>query len=212
LEENFDGDTEWIIGFPDDDCTYAEGTIDAVKSHFTQAIDVLCIPYGPTPALVDRKRFPEESAPIGARSALVSVASAGLFIRVRESRPLRFNEKLGVGALLGSCEDVDVVLQLIKVGATVRYEPSPVVCHPYGAEGQTFRQAGRLALLAARSEDFAGFPIALVRALTGLVIRAVRRPASISAILAAVTLGLHPASIRAVKQQSIWALESTNDL
>jgi N-acetylglucosaminyldiphosphoundecaprenol N-acetyl-beta-D-mannosaminyltransferase len=140
---------ERIVGFPDDDCRYEPGLLDAVAREFArdETRAIVCVPFGPTPESVDRQRFPSSARTLRPLDVLTLVASAGLFISaalLEADEP--FNETLGVGAEAASGEEIDLVLRLLARRQVAVYVPQPVVLHPYANEARPERVAGRYAV------------------------------------------------------------------
>jgi glycosyltransferase involved in cell wall biosynthesis len=58
------------------------------------------------------------------------VNSNGLICKSSFFHDIKFDEKMGVGAYYGSCEEVDFTLKVLQKGGLVTYEPSLKIVHP----------------------------------------------------------------------------------
>ena len=120
-----------IIGFPDDDCWYADDVLTRVARFFCRNNDVglLCGIYS-EPDRVN-EHFPTRSVTLTPRNVFDRVCSVGLFIRrdlVNESE-LYFDEALGAGSGLPAGEEHDLAMRLLAAGTPGLYCPSLVVYH-----------------------------------------------------------------------------------
>jgi len=122
-----------IVGFPDDDCVYPDGTLALVDRAFREdpTLGVLTGPAAAPGGGLGSGRWAEGRAAISRRNAFTTVICFNLFLRrdVLE-RIGGFDEALGVGAEFGSCEENDLVIRAFSCGAVARYEPSLRVVHP----------------------------------------------------------------------------------
>lgn len=165
-------DEEWVVCFPDDDCTYPNQLIRGVDEAF-DGVDIVALPYAPSEDSVDRSRFPVEPAPLTPRFVVRSVASVGLFISGSWLRLRRFEPGLGTGTSTGAGEELDLVLRLLAQGAVGKYLPSPVVHHAYHP-ARPERLAGGVAVLALHVRSLPTLTLPLVRLLAASIWRSAR--------------------------------------
>jgi glycosyltransferase involved in cell wall biosynthesis len=123
-----------LIGFPDDDCQYLEGYLNAVDQVFTEEASIDCISGHPT-ADTDRKlgsHWQVSQTDLDSVTVLNRCQEFTLFVRRQSLRELRFNERLGVGAetLWGADEGPDFLIRLAQIGARLVYFPRLFVYHP----------------------------------------------------------------------------------
>lgn len=164
-----------VVGFPDDDCTYPVGLIDAVLTR-VRGVDFVVGRYAPDLALVDTSSFPDRCAPLDSLPLRLPVSSVGIFARLGDvNRIGGFQERLGVGATWDSGEDHDLVVRLILSGRNGRYEPAIVVNHPYGARPRWCRRSGWLGLMTAYSREDRRYAIPAARAWAALTADVVLR-------------------------------------
>jgi glycosyltransferase involved in cell wall biosynthesis len=123
-----------VVGFPDDDCWYAPGTLRRVQD-ILSADDGLC---GVTGALVDEHglrhgSFDLTSGALDTMNVFRRGTSVSMFFTRRTVDSLgMFDETLGVGALTPwqAGEDPDYLLRAIDKGLRIWYDPSLVIGHP----------------------------------------------------------------------------------
>jgi len=122
-------DLDWVC-FPDDDCWYPEGLLPRVKT-MSSKMDFML-------GVIDtgQKTFPEIPSPqlplkIDLQVALRHTASAALFVAGKMMQDFTFDERLGLGAKVGSAEDLDLALNLIVRGCQGSYSTDIRVLHPY---------------------------------------------------------------------------------
>lgn len=118
-----------IICFPDDDCEFYSDTLKQVDNAFEANID-FCLG-----RIFDRslnsnviKAWPNYSKKITPFASYFLSSSITLF--VSNSCLIFFDEKMGVGAQYGSCEDADYIYRLASSGARGWYLPIVEVWHP----------------------------------------------------------------------------------
>ena len=128
-----------VIGFPDDDCWYPPGLLDRVAEWFERNRRFAFLVGQYTEPGVSNPRFPNQPTELRWNEALRRVSSVGLFVRrdAVELTGLRFDERLGVGSLLPAAEEVDFVLNLLRLGYRGYYEPSVEVYHAIHRESNT---------------------------------------------------------------------------
>lgn len=117
-----------IVAFPDDDCLYYPDTLDKVWASF-QRNPASNLVLG---RIVDRKTgksiirdWPTQPKVVSRMNFLTHNSSITIFAK----RSLRFDERLGVGAYFGSCEDADFVYSILLRDGIATYDPSVEVWH-----------------------------------------------------------------------------------
>ncbi|MBU6499609.1 MAG: glycosyltransferase [Rhodospirillales bacterium] len=122
-----------IVGFPDDDCYYPDGVLAAVAAAFAAAPELALLSgaaHSPNGRL-GSGRWSATGGPITRANVFTTVISFNLFLRADLLRSLGgFDERLGIGAKFGSCEETELVIRAIAAGATTRYQPQLLVIHP----------------------------------------------------------------------------------
>ena len=118
-----------IIGFPDDDLTYAPDFLGRVKTKFEKN-DIFylscCVRESKS-----KKKLP--ISPISYDKEITTidifrlVTSAGLFIK---NENIKFDTMFGIGAKYGSCEEIDLAMRLKRKKKRGRYYPQLAVYHP----------------------------------------------------------------------------------
>lgn len=97
-----------IVGFPDDDCIYPDGTLEFVDRAFVHdpALGVLTGPAAAPEGGLGSGRWDAARGPIGRGNAFTTVICFNLFLRRDLLERLGgFDEALGVGAEFGACEE-----------------------------------------------------------------------------------------------------------
>jgi GT2 family glycosyltransferase len=120
-----------IIGFPDDDCLYYPDSLSKISEYFRENCDVDVV----IGRIFDRdkqcniiKNWPARETVVNKFNFYQLSSSITLFLR--EKPTLLFDERLGAGALYGSCEDPDFLYRLLKQGKKIMYTPTIEVWHP----------------------------------------------------------------------------------
>jgi len=141
---------QWL-GFPDDDCWYEPDTLERIINR-TELIDK---PQG----VICQWAEQNETHPPGllswersSRFRDFPVSSITLFLRREITLNLGgFDGRLGVGQWFGAGEETDLVLRVLRTGATVAHEPSAKIHHRIEATSDPrSRVARHSALLRAR--------------------------------------------------------------
>jgi glycosyltransferase involved in cell wall biosynthesis len=167
-----------IIGFPDDDCWYADELVQQVVAWFQENCDYdfLAVPF--TEPGVPNAMFPTVERDITYwRGGVVGVCSVGLFFRqqIVRGRNVLFAENLGAGRELMCSEETDFVFRCVHGGSRGRFVPSITVFHPIKTE---LWDCGRILQVdKARSYVFyknRTVPEAVVRLVVGLLILTAR--------------------------------------
>jgi hypothetical protein len=143
-------DDTCVVAFPDDDCTYPSGLLGEVGHVIADGIGMVCGPYGPSHAEIDRRRFPDGLRPLTPSFVMRVVSSATVFFAGSVVRAVGdFDERFGLGARLGSSEDADYVLRALEAGVSGLYSPQHVfVEHPYKSRRVNQYYVGNVAVLA----------------------------------------------------------------
>lgn len=167
-----------IIGFPDDDCWYADKLVHQVVTWFqnNREYGFLAAPF--TEPDIVNSMFPTVGRDISYwRGGVVGVCSVGLFFRQQIVRDphIFFAENLGAGRELVCSEETDFVFRCVRRGHRGRFVPSITVFHPIKAD---LRERGRILRVdKARSYVFYKnrmVPEAVVRLVVGFLLLTVR--------------------------------------
>ena len=75
------------------------------------------------------RKWPKEEIKISKFNFYTKCSSVTMFYRNGSS--LRFNEKLGAGNYLGSCEDSDILYRALKSNKNIVYKPEVQIYHPH---------------------------------------------------------------------------------
>jgi GT2 family glycosyltransferase len=122
-----------LVAFPDDDCAYPPGLLEAVARRFvaTEALDGLSVRVADGDGASDAG-WGRDAVRLTRGNVWNLVASAGVFLR-REvvERVGRFDERIGIGSSepWASGEETDFVIRALGLGARVEYDPTIVVEH-----------------------------------------------------------------------------------
>ncbi|MEE1979624.1 glycosyltransferase family 2 protein [Shewanella xiamenensis] len=123
-----------IICFPDDDCKFYPDTLLVVKDNFLKNKE--------TDAFIGRifdfdlnlniiKRWPEKCVRVNLYNFYFLSSSITLFIRNSVLMKINgFDQQLGAGEQLGSCEDPDFIYRMLKSKCEISYDPLINVWHP----------------------------------------------------------------------------------
>jgi glycosyltransferase involved in cell wall biosynthesis len=121
-----------IAAFPDDDCEYETDTLENVAGFFSQNPSYsfyTCNTRDKTGsgAILNAKTT---DADISIHNFLNVGISFTIFARISAVSPFKFDEKLGVGTLLSSGEESDLLLFLLKNNNKGRYHAGNYIYHP----------------------------------------------------------------------------------
>jgi len=122
-----------IVSFPDDDCLYPARLLDRVAATFDgdPALQILTGPAESPSGGLGSGRWREDGGTIDATTVWTSVIEFNLWLRRPVALALGgFDEAMGPGTPLGSCEGNDLVLRAVQAGHAARYEPTLRVVHP----------------------------------------------------------------------------------
>jgi glycosyltransferase involved in cell wall biosynthesis len=119
------------ILFLDDDARFNNGMADSlllsiVNSNYDI---VLCSIVDNEGALTSYTPFTEECL-VQVKSVEGRVNSNGILAKRNIVTQHQFDEKMGVGSIYGSCEEIDFVVRTIIAGGKVIYTPSNKITHP----------------------------------------------------------------------------------
>lgn len=120
-----------IIAFPDDDCEYLPDTLlnvyNLFESRYSDVIMGKIIERDGSDSL---RKWPKKEMKISKKNFFTKCSSVTMFIR-RRGEILEFNEKLGVGNIFGSCEDSDMLYNLLKKKSICKYNFNIEIYHPH---------------------------------------------------------------------------------
>lgn len=125
-----------VIGFPDDDCWYEpdtvaqvlgqferDATLDGLVGHWVEQASASV----ESPRTAHLLRWEDWCQFRGGDASSITL----FFRRPVLERVSGFDERLGVGRWYGAGEETDLVLRLLRLGSTLRHEPSVVVHHHF---------------------------------------------------------------------------------
>lgn len=125
----FDRDT--LVAFPDDDCWYPNGTLQAIVHRFDNnpALGFWFCQYGSAPVDAMSVDFAAERA-ANISEVVRNASSNTCFLRgdVMEAVGI-FDEGLGIGTPLGGSEDLDVAIRAFQKSQRSVYLSAPVIGH-----------------------------------------------------------------------------------
>ncbi len=122
-----------IIAFPDDDCLYPPGVLSRVRAAFAAdpGLSALTGAAQSPQGGLGSGRWGSEPGEVTPRSVWHSVIAFNLFVRRRALLAVNgFDERFGVGARFGSCEENDLVLRIMENAGRAFYDPSLLIIHP----------------------------------------------------------------------------------
>lgn len=121
-----------IIAFPDDDCTYYPDTLNNVNDAFDEYADASLL----LGQIIDRKtgekiirKWSDQPFLLNFYNFYTSFSSITMFVK-NEGKKQYFDERLGSGEYLGSCEDADYIVQELNQKRKIFYVPEIQVWHP----------------------------------------------------------------------------------
>jgi hypothetical protein len=188
-------DSETIVGFPDDDCWYPDGTLDYVTQLFEQhpQLDLWFSRYASNPVTVSGLAPAlREAAP---RDVIRNASSNTIFVRGRVlTADAAFDETLGVGTPNVGGEDIEFALRAHLLSRESLYLPAPVIGHrDKSPELRPKYYRGGLIALArhARQEPGIGFELARKLAVGVWLVLTLQLPATgfMKAVIAAARSG-----------------------
>jgi len=120
-----------IIAFPDDDCEYLPDTLLNVYNLFeSRYSDVIMGKIVERDGSDSLRKWPKKEMKISKSNFFTKCSSVTMFIRSM-GEILEFNEKLGVGNIFGSCEDSDMLYNLLKKKNICKYNFNIEIYHPH---------------------------------------------------------------------------------
>lgn len=156
-------DSDTIVGFPDDDCWYPEGTLELVADSFAQCpqLGLWFCRYSSKPAAADGPA--SVLRPAAPRDVIRHASSNTMFVHGDVLLPgMTFDETLGVGTANGGGEDTEFALRVYLSGRPSLYLPAPVIGHRDKTPQlrPTYYRGGLIALARhARREPRIGFEL-----------------------------------------------------
>jgi hypothetical protein len=119
-----------VVGFPDDDCWYPEGTLEYIGELFSRIpeLDLWFCRYGSAPRSV--LDVGAVSKPACARHVIRQASSNTMFVRGKIIQSgASFDEALGVGTPIGGAEDTEFALRAHIAGTQSMYLNAVVIGH-----------------------------------------------------------------------------------
>jgi hypothetical protein len=154
-----------MVGFPDDDCWYPEGTLEYIAELFsrTPELDLWFCRYGSTP-----RSAPEVAAaskPARVREVIRQASSNTMFVRGKIIQSgASFDEGLGVGTPIGGAEDTEFALRAHILGTQSMYLNAIVVGHrDKNAQLRAKYFQGGLVAIARHARQRGGIAVELIR-------------------------------------------------
>ena len=123
-----------VVGFPDDDCTYPKNLLDNVASYFLNNASVdflLGKTIDPLTNLISAGKVINNPGSI--YCSKFGGSSTTLFINTKLEKIdyFLFDENFGIGAKFHAEEENDLIMRMLNLGKTGKYEPNElVVFHP----------------------------------------------------------------------------------
>jgi glycosyltransferase involved in cell wall biosynthesis len=121
-----------LIGFPDDDCKYLDGYLNAVDRIFAVDRSIGCITGHPIDCRPPLGDWDQGWRDLDAVSVLNRCQEFTVFVRRENLGSIRYNERMGVGAQTpwGADEGPDFLIRLVQSGCRLVYFPRLFVYHP----------------------------------------------------------------------------------
>jgi glycosyltransferase involved in cell wall biosynthesis len=122
-----------IVAFPDDDCEYAENTLEKVFNFFNENSNSSFYTCNTKDKDKNGSIFngPEFDTPVTLKNFMYTAISFTIFVRSVHIKEFRFDEQLGVGAAYGSGEESDLILFLLKNKKSGFYHADDYIYHPF---------------------------------------------------------------------------------
>jgi glycosyltransferase involved in cell wall biosynthesis len=127
-----------IIAFPDDDCEYKADTLQKVYLFFANNPEYDFYTCNTSEKDICKSIFRgfKKNCDIKYYNIMKTAISFTIFIKTKAFNSFRFDERLGVGAEYGACEESDLVLFLLKNKRRGFYHTNDFIYHPYKQSGQ----------------------------------------------------------------------------
>lgn len=122
-----------IIGFPDDDCLYPAGVLQAAYRHLADdgALTFVSGPAVTGAGQLGSGRWAGRSGPVSMANIWTTVIAFNFFVRRAAALEAGgFDEELGIGARFGSAEETDFAIRLLRGGGKGHYDFGLRVLHP----------------------------------------------------------------------------------
>jgi hypothetical protein len=178
-----------VVGFPDDDCWYPQGTLEYIVDQFshTPGLDLWFCRYSANP--VSAADVSIASKPARLRDVIRQASSNTMFVsgRVIECG-VSFDEELGVGTLVGGAEDTEFALRAHILGSGTMYLAAAAVGHR--DKNPQFRAKyyrGGLIAIARHAHEKEGVTTELLRKIAVGCWLVLRRDLSLAAFLGALS-------------------------
>jgi hypothetical protein len=128
-----------IICFPDDDCWYECNFFESVIQLFNKNFDtdVLCFNvYDPHKKLHYGKgrNISKEIVRINSLNSFKFPISVGIFIKPKSLSHIVFDENIGLGTIIGSGEETDLIHKLLSIKYHIKFYSKINVYHPVNNE------------------------------------------------------------------------------
>ena len=134
-----------IITFPDDDCWYPADLLGRIAVKFASHPEWNGITGRETASreVTENHRFDTEAGRVTRGNIWRRHISFTLFLRASDVAGLLYDERLGIGAgtVWGSGEETEYLLQVMRRGLYVQFDPTIVVHHPDFGRGPYTRAA-----------------------------------------------------------------------
>lgn len=176
-----------VVGFLDDNCWFRPDFLLMVARSFSERPEA----DGITGRSADEKgrdsngRFDADSGPVDKYNAWRRGAAYNIFVRAHRIRGVRFDEEMGPGACTawGAGDETDYLVQLVRCGASLFYDPDQVAMHPQPVtrdDEEAMRRAYTYACGASHAVKKHGYPLWfrawwVLRSVAGLVLALVWR-------------------------------------
>jgi glycosyltransferase involved in cell wall biosynthesis len=121
-----------IVAFPDDDCEYPDNILQKVVEFFNNNLDYNIVVFNS----IDKSngirisKSLDYSTNINVKNFLKTAISITIFIKPIDITDIYFDEKLGIGAQFGACEESDMLLSLLTKRYKGYYFSNIDIYHP----------------------------------------------------------------------------------
>jgi glycosyltransferase involved in cell wall biosynthesis len=127
-----------IITFPDDDCEYRADTLEKVYLFFINNPKYDFYTCNTSEKGINKSIFggSKKDCSVKYYNIMKTAISFTIFVKTNAFNSFRFDERLGVGAEYGACEESDLILFLLKNKRRGFYQANDFIYHPYKQSGQ----------------------------------------------------------------------------